>query len=127
MYYSENPRNFLDRLSLHNYLFPEDKYELLGFSRKENKNDGDFLFIVKQPFIESVRKATKEEIKNELVKRGFEHIKRNDYKDKDYILEDISEDNVLIDKNNNYHFIDTRLSLNTKDYGGGEIIFNDEI
>ena len=44
---------------------------------------------------------------------------RNDYFNADYLLEDMSSNNVLVDVSGNYQFIDTRLSLNTKDLGLG--------
>ena len=68
LYYSKDPQDFLDRITLTNSVFPESKLELFGFSRKE-----DFLGIVKQKYVVAERTATQKEIKDELQKRGFTH------------------------------------------------------
>ena len=116
LYYSASPLDFLDRISLHNYLFPQTYCEVIGFGKNE---DELFVVIIKQPYIKSKTKATIEEIKTELEKLGYTHSRRNDYYNADYLLEDMSCDNVLIDIFGNYQFVDTRLSLNTKDLGLG--------
>jgi len=117
LYYSANPLDFLDRISLHNHLFPSTHYELIGFGKNE---DGKFVAIVKQRHIKAERTATSEEIRDELEKYGFRHRRGNDYFNADYILDDMSSDNVFIDVFGNFQFIDTRLSLNT-DFGLGGI------
>lgn len=49
---SDLPSEFIDnRIALYNGLFPESRYELLGFTER---NDGNFCFVVKQPFIERI-------------------------------------------------------------------------
>ena len=115
--YSANPLDFLDRISLHNHLFPSTHYELIGFGKNE---EGNFVSIIKQPYVKAERTATIEEIRDELEKYGFRHRRRNDYFNADYILDDMSSDNVFIDVFGNFQFIDTRLSLNT-DFGLGGI------
>ena len=52
--YSKTPQEFLDnRISLHNYLFPETNYELIGFTEVEDfTGKKTFAFVVEQPFIE---------------------------------------------------------------------------
>jgi predicted phosphohydrolase len=117
LYYSANPLDFLDRISLHNHLFPSTHYELIGFGKNE---DGNFVAIVKQPYVKAERTATVEEIRDELEKYGFRHWRRNDYFNADHLLEDMSSNNVLIDVFGNFQFIDTKLSLNT-DFGLGGI------
>lgn len=117
LYYAGSPKEMLDRISLANHVFPDSKMEVIGFARNE---DGKFITLVKQKYVEAERKPSREEIREELDKRGFFYDKRDDYFNDDYILEDITPDNVIIDKNGNFHFIDARVSLNTKEFGGGE-------
>lgn len=117
LYYAGSPKEMLDRISLANYVFPDSKMELIGFARNE---DGKFITLVKQKYVESERKPTREEIKDELSKLGFDHVNRDNYQNDDYFLEDITPDNVIVDKDGNFHFIDARVSLNTKEFGGGE-------
>lgn len=115
-YYSEDASDFLDRISLHNHLFPETKYTLEGFGKNDK---GEFSFIVKQPFIKADDHASREEIESDLKERGFEKIGKDKYSNSHYILEDITPDNVLKTGDGNFQYIDTRISLNTPEFGGG--------
>lgn len=119
---SETPAEFLDnRIALHNFLFVETKYELLGFA--EN-NDG-FAFVVKQPFILGLELDVKD-----LTEYGKQKAKLAKYlKDKldldndgshtyfnsHYVIDDLHLQNVLEDETGALFFIDTAPSLNTKD------------
>jgi hypothetical protein len=59
----------VDRLESHNALFPEVAYTIKGFM--ENKNGFPSL-VLEQPYVNSVeRNATKEEIENYLISKGF--------------------------------------------------------
>lgn len=124
----EEPIEFLDRIALHNILFPDTKYEVVGFGRF----DGDFSVIVKQPFIEdnSKVKVYKDDIRKEMEAMGFEHNGGNNYISDDYLVEDLHAGNVLNTKYG-FSFIDPIIYLNKKDdgYGGkrklGDININD--
>ena len=59
----------IDRLNAHNALFPEVSYKIKGFM--DNKN-GLPALVLQQPYVNSVeRNATKEEIENYLISKGF--------------------------------------------------------
>jgi hypothetical protein len=107
-YYSSGPNDALIRISLHNKEFPADKLEVIGFGLNEKDQ---FVNIVRQQFVVGKEKASTQEIKAELERRGYRHLKRNDYINEDYCLEDMSSDNVIITDQGNFRFIDTRLSL----------------
>jgi hypothetical protein len=73
-----------------------------------------------------------EKYNKELEKRGFkmsDKDKKTIYND-NYIIDDLHEDNIFIDKEGNFFFIDTVPALNTaeddfggtREYGNGEII-----
>jgi len=54
---NETPQDFIDnRISLHNHLFEETPYELIGFT----ENEDGFAFVVKQPYIQGSELETLE-------------------------------------------------------------------
>lgn len=117
-FHHENPQEVLDRIAVHNSLFPETKLEVIGFGKSPN---GDFNVLVKQPLIIAERGATKEEVSDHMKKLGFEDIGDNAYRNNTTIIEDLHPGNVLVDKENNLHFIDPIIRLNTPEQGyGGE-------
>ena len=141
------PLEFLDdRISLYNYLFPETKYELLGFT--DNPYDTDYVsFIVLQKEIEggTFLKQLKEvaiynsETRKEAEIKFFETIKQhlkekfdavpnytsNTYSNSNYIIRDLhlenvmSVNNVLTNPNEHLYIIDANVSLNTDKLNGG--------
>lgn len=111
----ETPLEYLDRISLHNYLFPEALIDLIGFTRTPE----GFAFIVKQPTIKNADNASKQEIKAEMERMGFEDMGGNMFISKDYIVEDLHTGNVLKTKEGNLVFIDPKVTLNLKDEGYG--------
>lgn len=80
--FHETPLEFLDRIALHNYLFPEAPYTLIGFT--ERKDTNSFAVVVEQPFVSAVRGATRAEVRVEMQRRGFRSIGGNDYINDDY-------------------------------------------
>jgi hypothetical protein len=123
----ELPENYLDnRISLHNYLFEDTKYELFGFT----ENEDGFAFIVRQPYIQGIEleAETKEEDVqqcerlNRFMKNTFDmdYTGGNTYYNSNYVIDDLHLNNVLEDRNGNFYFIDTVPSLNvTEDNLGG--------
>lgn len=122
--FSISPLEFLDnRISLHNHLFPDTAYELIGFT---NRPDRGFSFIVKQPFIDG-KNTPVSEISKELSKMGFKDIGGNTYVSDDYIIDDLHKRNVFT-KGGRLFFIDTVISLNEEDEGyGGKRRYNNDI
>lgn len=110
--FHENPLEYFDRLALHNHIFPEAPYTLIGFSRKY-PNEDCFSAVVTQPFVIAQRGADREEVKAEMIKMGFEHVGGNTYVSPDYIVEDLHQGNALITPDNNVAIIDPVIYLNT--------------
>lgn len=94
-----------------------------------------FTFVVEQPFVQGRFIDFNHEasaLKEEANKRGFA-FKVENFKplfvNNDYIIQDLHEKNILVDKKGNLHFIDAVISLNTKDsryngirtYGNGKV------
>ncbi len=66
---------FFDRLAIHQALFPESAYELIGFSRNE---DDEFVALVKQPFLPASNKLTDREILDYYKSIGFSPLVSSD-------------------------------------------------
>jgi hypothetical protein len=111
--YSKTPLDYLNRLKIHNELFPETSYQFLGI-----KNDnGKIKFVIKQPYIRFKDKANEKEVYKEMTKRGFYYISATQYTLKskyitdDYIVEDLHKDNVIMNDKGELLFIDP-ISIN---------------
>ncbi len=90
---------------VHNLLFPNSAYRLLGVSEKY----GDMRLVLEQDYVDGAdRPATMEQIEDYLVgvlglkKEGGGYWYGNDY----YAITDVDGDNVLVDKNGELHFVD---------------------
>ena len=85
--------DYLHSLLIHNFLFPETGYTLIGF-RFENHS---IKAVVKQPFIEITEPTDPNLVKEFLFANGFKLKKNNDYfhPTVGIILEDLHEENVL--------------------------------
>ncbi|MDR2410173.1 MAG: hypothetical protein LBE13_18975, partial [Bacteroidales bacterium] len=114
---------FLDnKISLNNYLFSKTPYQVLGFTRS---NKGTFFVVVEQPYINHTGDRISnpqifEKYKSFLQASGWNYDEDSPFiiwNDK-YIVHDLHEDNILIDKDGNFYFIDTSPKLNTAKYGG---------
>lgn len=95
---------YFNSLVIHNLLFPETAYTVLGFTLIENA----FHVVLKQPFIASDSTADLDTIKQLLTHNGFINTRRQDYFNKEYglILEDMHDENVIL-KDDSLFFIDT--------------------
>lgn len=95
-------------LTIHNYLFPQTAYELVGFYSE----DKILYAAVKQPFIEITEPTNLMTVQEFLMANGFELKKNNDYFNQEMgiILEDLHDENVLTNKGALF-FIDTTFYL----------------
>jgi hypothetical protein len=94
---------YLTSLVLHNLLFPNTTYSLVGFMQVNNELHA----VLKQPFIEG-EQARLDDIKELLNYNGFENTKRQDYYNEEFglVLEDMHDENVIA-KDDLLFFIDT--------------------
>ena len=111
----EEPINYLDRLALHNFLFPDVPYELVGLTA----TDRGFAFIVEQPFVKGVVNSSKQDVIGEMERMGFTDRGGNMFTNDDYIVEDLHSGNVVKDENGSLYFIDPIVSLNEEGEGYG--------
>lgn len=94
---------YLNSLLLHNLLFPNTAYSLIGFTEIDNGLSA----LLQQPFIEG-KQARLDDIKELLSYNGFENTKRQDYYNGEFglMLEDMHDENVIA-KDGLLFFIDT--------------------
>ena len=94
---------YFNSLVIHNLLFPNTAYILLGFIEL----NGSLCTLLQQQFIEG-HQAELEHIRDLLTFNGFVNTKRQDYFNKEFrlILEDMHDENVIA-KDNVLFFIDT--------------------
>jgi hypothetical protein len=95
---------FFNSVLLHNLIFPNTAYSLMGFVKENNVLNA----VLRQPFITSDAQVDLDDIKKLLTFNGFENIRRNDYihKELGLILEDMHDENVLVNSETLF-FIDT--------------------
>lgn len=95
---------FLNSLLLHNLIFTNTAYRLLGFTKQD-----DILFaVVEQVFIIADAQAELNDIKKFLEFNEFKNTRRNDYENKGLglILENMHDENVLVNSETLF-FIDS--------------------
>jgi hypothetical protein len=94
---------YFNSLLLHNLLFSNTAYSLLGFTEFDQK----LFAVIQQQFVEG-EQATLEHIEGFLNFNGFRKIRRQDYYNKELglALEDMHDENVIA-KGNVLFFIDT--------------------
>lgn len=85
---------FLNSILLHNLIFTNTSYRLLGFLKQE----GLLYAALEQIYVTASGQADLGDIKKVLEYNGFEHIRRNDYANKrmGLILEDMHDENVIV-------------------------------
>lgn len=95
---------FLNSILLHNLLFENTSYYLLGFTKYE----GLLYAVLRQPFVLSDALADLADIKKFLEFNEFENTRRNDYihRGLGLILEDMHDENVLVNSETLF-FIDS--------------------
>ena len=125
--YFITPQFALDRITLHNTLFPEAALKITGFGRNSK---GEFQFLVEQPFIQGTP-ATQAEIDRFITKAGFTKStkdKGNTFITDDLYVSDLHDENVIKTPNGNLIVIDADLRLNTPELNrNGKYMINNDI
>ncbi len=95
---------FLNSIILHNILFENTAYSLLGFIKEEDV----LLAALLQPFVISTEQTDLNDVREFLDFNGFKNVRRNDYRNAELglILEDMHDENVLVNSNTLF-FIDS--------------------
>jgi hypothetical protein len=103
-----NWSQYFESIIIHNILFRETSYDLLGFVMINKK----LYSVVQQDYIEPTEKTAIENIQNFMFSKGFTLKRRNDYVNNELglIIEDLHEENVLVNSGILF-FIDTVIYL----------------
>lgn len=117
-YSDDNLTPFFERISVHNELFPDCEYILIGFA--ENR-DGKVCAALRQPFILAQREATQQEINEELEHLGFLKEQEGYFTNGEYDIFDAVPNNVLMGDDGHLYFIDTIIF---KSGTGGQETYN---
>ena len=99
---------FLENIQVHNTLFPETMYELVGFTGIE-KGTGKVPYIepiVKQDYIPNAQQAVQEDIDNYMNNLGFDKINDHTFTNSEYTISDLRPRNVLKDANGTIYVVD---------------------
>lgn len=102
---------FFNRIAAHNLLFPDTRYEVVGFT----ESDIDFGVILKQPLINYLDGVSnQEELENEMLKLGY--TKGEKYRQwineaDGVILDDLHEGNVVYGPSGAIQFIDPNIEF----------------
>ena len=113
-------QEFLDGIILHNTLFPETAYKVLGFG-----NDGEgFVAILEQPFVrgeEPTQEQITKHIKNIQPEAEMyeQELKNGRYKTSKTLIHDISSKNAIITPTGNIAIIDGIIRPNVASEGKG--------
>lgn len=113
------PSLLLDRISLHNTLFPSTKMGVLGFGRT---TEGEFQVLVQQNFIFGSQ-LTDTEIRTFTESMGFKLINPRNwtYATPSIYLSDMHDENVLLSPQGNIFVIDCDVRINTPELRCGGI------
>lgn len=124
--FHESPLQYFDRLALHNYLFPEAPYTLIGFATMYPEDPSCFSAVVTQPYVIATRGAERSEMKVEMAKMGYNYYKADTYVCPDYIIEDLHPGNALVTPLGHIAIIDPVIYLNSPDdeMGGERLVHN---
>ncbi len=109
--------NLLKKIENHNELFPETKYDLVGFTGidKGNNKTPYVEVIIKQDYAKDVIQATTKQINEFMFYIGFKNTTPGSYVNNKYLVFDLYPRNVLIDKNGVFYIIDAEI-IKIKDY-----------
>jgi len=97
------------QILLHNKIFPDTPYELVGFTGFEGRS---IYPVLKQSHIDISSFATPEEIADYMHSLGFNQVSDSKFTDEKYIVSDLFPRNVLKDKQGNIYVIDDIITEN---------------
>ena len=94
---------FFASVRIHNDLFVDTPYTLLGFMEVKR----NLCAILSQPAVRSTRGAERSAVENYMARFGFRHVGHDHYESMSLMIQDLHSENVLIGPNDGLYFIDT--------------------
>ncbi|MFV0587066.1 LPD38 domain-containing protein [Bacteroides reticulotermitis] len=109
---SQTLLNLFKRIDLHNEIFPQTKYELVGITGFGN---GSTVYpIYKQSFVSKSTFAIPEDINNYMASLGFKKSGEGKYSNEDITISDLYPRNVLKDSEGDIYVIDAEFKKENK-------------
>lgn len=99
----------ITQILLHNKIFPDTPYELVGFTGFEGRS---IYPVLKQSHIDISSFATPEEIADYMHSLGFNQVSDSKFADEKYTVSDLFPRNVLKDRQGNIYVIDDIIKEN---------------
>lgn len=105
----------LNQIQINNELFPETKYNLIGFTGIDNgnKNTPFIEVVMSQNYIPNAIQATPEDIEVYMRAKGFDKINDSSFTNGVYTVSDLYPRNVLKDNDNNIYVVDNIIEENS--------------
>ena len=104
-YSDDNLMPFFERIRIHNTLFEDCPYEMIGMAENQS---GKPCAVLTQPYILAEREASEDEISEELLRLGFHPEMEGEYfSNGSFDIFDASPNNVLMGIDGHLYFIDT--------------------
>ena len=98
-----------ERIRLHNQLFPESKYDFVGFTGFDN---GSVYPVFRQEYVHEATFSTPEEIDSYMQSLGFHQTGEAEYSNNDITISDLRPRNVLKDSDGDLYVIDADFHRN---------------
>lgn len=108
---------FLEKIKIHNELFPNTAYKFEGFTGIKDTGKGKSYVepVYSQDFIKNAENATPKEISDYMENRGFEKSGDFTFKKGDTEVSDLRPRNVIKDKSGNIYVIDAEFKKHQKE------------
>ena len=94
---------FFESIRIHNFLFIDTSYSLMGFMEVERQLHA----VLSQRAVNSTRGATRSEVENYMSKFDFWHVGDDHYESESVLIQDLHDENVLVGDDGLLYFIDT--------------------
>lgn len=98
--------NVLEKVKIHNLLFPETRYKIIGFTGVENGKTPHIEVVLEQMYIPNLIKAEPKEIDLFMERLDFNKTTPQSYVNDTYLVFDLFPRNVLKDTDGNLYIID---------------------
>ena len=108
-----------ERVELHNQIFPESKYEFVGFTGFDR---GSVYPVFRQEYVTGGEPATPEEIGGYMQSLGFHRTGDAEYSNGTFTVSDLRPRNVLKDADGDLYVIDADFRMTETGNNGGENI-----
>lgn len=117
----------MDRISIHNAIFPETRLEVIGFGMKDDSEDNTgFSVILRQPLIQGEITSDPEKVFNSFIARNLLPLNDSSWcfttETKNIVLSDIHDQNMIETARGNIILFDCEALLNTDSQTKGNYI-----